>query len=99
MRPSTKIPGLGATAGATVAACAACCAVPVLGSALAVVGLAGLGTAAAGWAVGLVVLLLAVAVGLVVFRRRAAASACAASARPTCTPGACGCGSMPTSTS
>lgn len=91
MRPATKVLGLTATA------CVACCAFPVLGSALAAVGLAGLGTAAAGWVEGLVVLLLEAVVGLTIVRRRAAAPACAASVGPNCTVGACGCGSMPTS--
>lgn len=96
MRLPTKVLGLTATAGAVVTACAACCAVPVLGSTLAALGLAGFGTAAAGWAVGLVVLLLAAAIGLTIVRRRAAASTCAASAGPACAPEACGCGSAST---
>ncbi|MBC9175992.1 hypothetical protein [Pseudoroseomonas ludipueritiae] len=99
MRLATKVLGLtaGATAttGAVVTACATCCAVPVLGSVLAAIGLAGLGTVAVGWVVGLAVLLLAATIGLVIVRHRAAAGACAPSTGPACSVSACGCGSMP----
>jgi hypothetical protein len=102
MRLTTKVLGLtaGATAttGAVVTACATCCAVPVLASVLAALGLAGLGTVAVGWVVGVAVLLLAATIGLVVVRHRAAADACAPSAGPACSVSACGCGPMPTGT-
>lgn len=89
MRPTSTVLGV-------TAACAACCALPILAPMLAAVGLAGLGTTAAGWAVGIALLALAVAVGLIV-RRRVAASACAVSKEEGQASGPCGCGSVPTS--
>ncbi len=69
------------------AACAACCAIPVALPLIAGLGIGGgLGTAALGWEAGIGLLLAGSALGLVMMRRRAAAStACS-------TDGSCGCG-------
>lgn len=92
MHLSKKVLGIGAS----VTACAACCAIPVLGPAVAAVGFAGLGTAAAGLGTGLVALLIAMTVGVIIVRRRVSSSTCATAIGPACTSRSCGCSSMPT---
>ncbi len=74
----------GSTMLGLTAACAACCAVPLIAAATAGIGLAGLSTAWLGWGVGLVVA--STAVAAFVFARRQ-------SSTRSCQSQSCGCGS------
>ncbi|WP_246660269.1 hypothetical protein [Rhizobium sp. FKL33] len=89
MQTSTKI---AATGGAALAACAACCAVSIVPSAIAGVGFAAVGGAVAAW--GVPALLLAVPIGMYLMIRKPSTSkeVPATSAIGTPLSSGCGCG-------